>query len=89
MSIYREEAIDILISCLRNSEFPAAQIAAADTIMSLQGRFTASGKSLGRAFLLKCAGLGKSYRNLMRMEQLGKLSGEIEEKLVRFFEITE
>ncbi|XP_043808070.1 putative E3 ubiquitin-protein ligase LIN-1 isoform X3 [Manihot esculenta] len=81
MSIYREEAIDILISCLRKSEFPAAQIAAADTIMSLQGRFTASGKSLGRAFLLKCAGLGKSYRNLMRMEQLGKLSGEIEEKL--------
>ncbi|KAK9269400.1 hypothetical protein L1049_001173 [Liquidambar formosana] len=48
MSIYREEAIDTLISCLRNSDFPAAQIAAAETIVSLQGRFTSSGKSLTR-----------------------------------------
>ncbi|XP_048228410.1 putative E3 ubiquitin-protein ligase LIN-1 [Ricinus communis] len=79
MSIYREEAIDTLISCLRKSEFTAAQIAAADTIVSLQGRFTASGKSLSRAILLKRAGLSKSYRNLTRMEKLGNLSGEIEE----------
>eukprot|EP00258_Populus_trichocarpa_P029487 XP_024445506.1 putative E3 ubiquitin-protein ligase LIN-2 isoform X2 [Populus trichocarpa] len=81
MSIYREEAIESLISSLRNSEFPAAQIAAAETIVSLQGRFTVSGKSLTRAFLLKQAGHGKIYKNLMRMEQLGKLSGEIEENL--------
>ncbi|KAJ4839894.1 hypothetical protein Tsubulata_003202 [Turnera subulata] len=81
MSIYREEAIEALISCLRRSELPAAQITAAETIVSLQGRFTASGKSLTRAFLLKRAGLDKSYRNLMRMEQLGNLSGEIEEAL--------
>ncbi|WCJ42504.1 Transducin/WD40 repeat-like superfamily protein [Euphorbia peplus] len=79
MSIYREEAIDALISCLRQPEFPAAQIAAANTILSLQGRFTASGKSLTRAFLLKRAGHSKTYRNLMRMEQLGNLSSEIEE----------
>lgn len=45
MSIYREEAMDTLISCLRNSDFPAAQIAAAETIVSLQGRFSSSGKS--------------------------------------------
>ncbi|XP_012076733.1 putative E3 ubiquitin-protein ligase LIN isoform X2 [Jatropha curcas] len=81
MSIFREEAIDTLISCLKNSEFPAVQIAAANIIVSLQGRFTSSGKSLTRAFLLKRAGLGKSYRNLMRMEQLGNLSGEIEDTL--------
>ncbi|GJW23797.1 hypothetical protein Tco_0034419 [Tanacetum coccineum] len=31
MSIYREEAIDTLISCLKCSDSPASQIAAADT----------------------------------------------------------
>ncbi|KAJ6731487.1 RING-TYPE E3 UBIQUITIN TRANSFERASE, partial [Salix purpurea] len=81
MSIYREEAIESLISSLRNSEFPAAQIAAAETIVSLQGRFTVSGKSLTRSFLLKQAGFGKPYSNLMRMEQPGKLPGEVEENL--------
>ncbi|CAK7337433.1 unnamed protein product [Dovyalis caffra] len=81
MSIYREEAIETLISSLRNSELPAAQIAAAETIVSLQGRFTVSGKSLTQALLLKHAGLEKNYKNLMRMEQLGNLSGEIEENL--------
>ncbi|ONH98058.1 hypothetical protein PRUPE_7G226000 [Prunus persica] len=78
MSIYREEAIDVLISCLRNVEFPAAQIAAAETIMSLQGRFTTSGKPLTRAFLLKRAGLDKSYKSSMRMDQLSNFSGEDE-----------
>ncbi|XVE98142.1 hypothetical protein REPUB_Repub03eG0079900 [Reevesia pubescens] len=79
MSIYREEAIDTLISCLRNSEFPAVQIAAAETIVSLQGRFTGSGKPLTRPFLLKRAGLEKSYRKLMRMEQLHKNPGDFED----------
>lgn len=86
MSIYREEATDTLISCLRNSDFPAAQIAAAKTIVSLQGRFTASGKPLTRAILLKRAGLGKSYKNLTRMEQIGNISGEIEDASVSFFQ---
>lgn len=85
MSIYREEAMDTLISCLRNSNFPAAQIAAAETIMSLQGRFTASGKPLTRAILLKRAGLGRSYKSLIRSEQLGSLSGEIQDTSVSFF----
>ncbi|XP_017611574.2 putative E3 ubiquitin-protein ligase LIN [Gossypium arboreum] len=79
MSIYREEAIDTLISCLRNSEFPAAQIAAAETIVSLQGRFTTSGKPLARPFLLKRAGLDKNYRKLMRMEQLHNNPGDFED----------
>ncbi|KAG6662225.1 hypothetical protein CIPAW_03G228700 [Carya illinoinensis] len=79
MSIYREEAMDTLISCLRNSEFPTAQLAAAETIMSLQGRFTSSGKPLTRALLLKRAGLDKSYQTLMRMEQLRNSPEESEE----------
>ncbi|KAL4282263.1 hypothetical protein GQ457_03G046340 [Hibiscus cannabinus] len=79
MSMYREEAIDTLISCLRNSEFPAAQIAAAETIVSLQGRFTTSGKPLARPFLLKRAGLEKNYRKLMRMEQLHSNPGDFDD----------
>ncbi|KAJ0031553.1 hypothetical protein Pint_13215 [Pistacia integerrima] len=79
MSIYREEAIDTLISCLRNSDFPAAQMAAAQTIMTLQGRFTFSGKPLTRAILLKRAGLARGYRSLIRTERLGSISGEIDD----------
>ncbi|KAI6681868.1 hypothetical protein NL676_035749 [Syzygium grande] len=81
MSIYREEAIDTLISCLKNTDFPAAQMAAAETIVSLQGRFSASGKPLTRAFLLKRAGLEKRYRTVMRMENLGNSNVEFEESL--------
>nr|GLL27711.1 putative E3 ubiquitin-protein ligase LIN-1 [Ipomoea trifida] len=66
MSIYREEAIDTLISCLRNSDFPAAQLAAAETILSLQGRFSCSGKPLLQPFLLKIAGIDRSYKSLMQ-----------------------
>ncbi|XP_028077355.1 putative E3 ubiquitin-protein ligase LIN [Camellia sinensis] len=81
MSIYREEAIDTLISCLRNSDFPAAQIAAAETILALQGRFSSSGKPLARAFLLKHGGVDKSHKYVMRKEQLSTMSGEIQESL--------
>lgn len=84
MSIYREEAIDTLISCLRNSEFPATQLAAAETIVSLQGRFTTSGKPLARPFLLKRAGLEKNYRKLKRMEQLHNNPGDFEDISVSF-----
>ncbi|KAL5572637.1 hypothetical protein UlMin_022234 [Ulmus minor] len=81
MSIYREEAIETLIGCLRNKDFPSVQTAAAETIMSLQGRFTVSGKSLTRAFLLKRAGLDKTYNSLARKDQLRNFSGENEETL--------
>lgn len=82
MSIYREEAIDTLIECLRDTDFPGAQIAAAETIMSLPGRFTISGKSLTRAFLLKHARIEKSYNNLVRMDQLSISGREAEDILV-------
>ncbi|KAJ0709922.1 putative U box domain, armadillo-like helical, Zinc finger, RING/FYVE/PHD-type [Helianthus annuus] len=82
MSIYREEAIDTLISCLKNSDSPSAQIAAAETILALQGRFSSFGKPLIRAYLLKNVGLDKSYRSTMRKEQLSAISGEIQETMV-------
>lgn len=68
MSIYREEAIDSLISCLKNSDYPAAQIAAAETILSLQGRFSYSGQPLAREFLLRHADFNGSYKSLKQKE---------------------
>ncbi|XP_061343897.1 putative E3 ubiquitin-protein ligase LIN [Gastrolobium bilobum] len=78
MSIYREEAIDTLISCLRNTDFPASQLAAADTIMSLQGRFNFSGKPLTREVLLKRAGIDRSSRCLVKVDQISNFCPEIE-----------
>nr|GEU82203.1 putative E3 ubiquitin-protein ligase LIN [Tanacetum cinerariifolium] len=63
--IYREEAIDTLVSCLKCSDTPATQIAASDAILALQGRFSSSGKPLVRTYLLKRAGFDKSYRSTM------------------------
>ncbi|XLU49231.1 hypothetical protein S245_044045 [Arachis hypogaea] len=78
MSIYREEAIDTLISCLRNTDFPAAQLAAAHTIMSLQGRFDFSGKSLTREVLLKRAGVDRSPGYLEQVLQINSFYPETE-----------
>ncbi|XP_009606221.1 putative E3 ubiquitin-protein ligase LIN-1 isoform X1 [Nicotiana tabacum] len=64
MSIYREEAVDVLIMCLRNSDCPASQIAAAETILALEGRFSYSGKPLIRELLLKRAGLDGTDNNV-------------------------
>ncbi|XP_060172445.1 putative E3 ubiquitin-protein ligase LIN isoform X3 [Lycium barbarum] len=66
MSIYREEAVDVLIMCLRNSDYPDSQIRAAETLLALQGRFSYSGKPLIREFLLKRAGLHRSDSNVAK-----------------------
>nr|XP_010323417.1 putative E3 ubiquitin-protein ligase LIN-1 isoform X2 [Solanum lycopersicum] len=63
MSIYREEAVDVLIMCLKNSDYPDSQIAAADTLLVLQGRFSCSGNPLIREILVKCAGLDRTDSN--------------------------
>lgn len=84
MSIFREEAIDTLISCLRNTDFPSVQIVAAETIVSLQGRFSIFGKPLTRAILLKRAGLEKKYRAVMRQEKLGNIPTDSNESSVSF-----
>lgn len=82
MSIYREEAVDAFISCLKSRDFPNVQLLAAETILALQGRFSPSGKSLARAYLLKRAGMNKSYRAIMRAEQMGHVLGNSDENLV-------
>lgn len=82
MSVYREEAIDALISCLKDSNFPNSQLLAAETIWSLQGRFSHSGRPLLRSILLKLAGMSKSYRALLRTEQFGYVLEDPDENLV-------
>lgn len=49
MSMYREEAIDILIETLRRKEFSDSQMTALDALISLSGRLTSSGKSYTKA----------------------------------------
>lgn len=77
MSIYREEAVDILIMCLKNSDYPDSQIAAAETLLALQGRFSYSGKPLIREFLLKRAGLDRIDSNVAQND-IGYLSSSQE-----------
>lgn len=78
MSIYREEAMDVLISCLGDCDFPTTQISAAETIMSLQGRFSASGRPLARYFLLERAGLTKGHRKSIPRDNISSAPGEVE-----------
>ncbi|KAI3775527.1 hypothetical protein L1987_50106 [Smallanthus sonchifolius] len=66
VKLNREEAIDNLISCLKNSNSPSAQLAAADTLLALQGQFSYSGKPIVRKFLLKRGGIDKNYRSTTR-----------------------
>lgn len=86
MSIYREEAIDILISCLGDSDFPTAQISAAETIMSLQGRFSTSGRPLARYVLLERVGFMKGHLKLKRRDNGNSAPGEVELTIVSFLE---
>lgn len=85
MSIYREEAMDTLISCLRNADFPVTQLAAADTIISLQGSFDFSGNPRTREVLLKRAGIEKSSRSLVQVDQINNFSPEIDITPVKSF----
>uniref|UniRef100_A0A0E0FIZ5 RING-type E3 ubiquitin transferase n=1 Tax=Oryza nivara TaxID=4536 RepID=A0A0E0FIZ5_ORYNI len=55
ISMYREEAVDSLIQCLKNSDYPRSQLLAAETIMNLSGKFSSSGRPLSRSSLLKLA----------------------------------
>lgn len=76
MSIFREEAMDALISCLKSTELPAAQIAAAETIIMLQGRYSYSGESVTRTFLFKRAGLIRSFKLMVLKDQQGSASDD-------------
>ena len=82
MSIYREEAIDILIEALRRKDFSDSQMIALDALLSLSGRLTSSGKSYIEAWLLKTAGFDQPYNALMKAEQLRKDDNDLMETMV-------
>lgn len=62
ISMYREEAVDCLIQCLKNTDFPRCQLLATETIMCLPGKFSSSGRPLARSTLLKLARVKERYR---------------------------
>lgn len=88
MSIYREEAVDVLIMCLKNSDYPDSQIAAAETLLALQGRFSYSGKPLIREFLLKRARLDRTDHSNAAQNDTGYLSSS-QEAMVSFIPIND
>lgn len=82
MSIYREEAIELLIEALHRKDFPNSQMMALDALLSLSGRFTSSGKSYTEAWLLKIAGFEPTYNTLMKMERHSKPEFDLVETMV-------
>lgn len=68
-SMYREEAIEALIGALSNKDIPVSQVAAAETLVCLGGRFSPSGKPLLELWLLKSVGLEQGYKAAMKEEQ--------------------
>ncbi|KAG0454650.1 hypothetical protein HPP92_023942 [Vanilla planifolia] len=80
-SIYREEAIDALISCLRNPDFHNSQLLAVETILSLQGRFSSSGEPIVRALLLKRAGMKRGNRSSTGSDQINYVLDESKDTL--------
>ncbi|XP_057489854.1 putative E3 ubiquitin-protein ligase LIN-1 [Actinidia eriantha] len=81
MSIYREEAIEALIEALRRKDFPNCQVMAFDTLLSLSGRLTPSGKPYTEAWLLKIAGFDQQYNALMRAERPKTHENELTETM--------
>ena len=55
---------------MQDIDFPDVQIAVAQTIWILQGRFSYSGKSLAGDFLMKRANLHKDYKSQMLKDQV-------------------
>ncbi|KAK9059900.1 hypothetical protein SSX86_020604 [Deinandra increscens subsp. villosa] len=64
MSIYREEAVDMLIDTLQKKDFPNLQLMALDALSSL------SGKSYTEAWLLNLAGFTKPYEAFVENEKM-------------------
>jgi len=82
MSIYREEAIEILIEALWQKDFSNTQMKALDALLFLIGQVTTSGKSYTEAWLLKIAGFDQPYNALLKAEQLGQYDNDSVETMV-------
>lgn len=78
ISMYREEAMDSLIECLKNTDFPRSQLLAAETIMNLPGKFSSSGRPLARSTLLKLARVKERY---LQSQELSIVRGDGEDEM--------
>ncbi|KAG2586001.1 hypothetical protein PVAP13_5NG002500 [Panicum virgatum] len=78
LSMYREEAVDCLIQCLKNTDFPRSQLLAAETIMCLPGRFSSSGRPLARSTLLRLARVKERHRQSQDLSTVRADAGEDE-----------
>ncbi|BAT94636.1 hypothetical protein VIGAN_08125500 [Vigna angularis var. angularis] len=76
MSIYREEAIEILIEALWQKDFSNTQMKALDALLFLIGQVTTTGKSYTEAWLLKIAGFDQPYNALLKAGQLGQYDND-------------
>lgn len=70
-SIYREEAIDAILSALENSsQSRKVQEQCAHALLVLAGRFSSSGEPIAEAWLLKRAGLDDSLSESFRRTEI-------------------
>lgn len=65
-SLYREEAVEALVTSLSSEENSSAQLEAAKVFVSLGGRFSYSGQSLVEAWLLETAGMEGRFERAMK-----------------------
>lgn len=82
MSIFREEAVEVLIESLWRQDFSNTQTKALDALLLLIGHLTSSGKSYTEAWLLKIAGFDQPYNSLMNAEQLENNDSDLVETMV-------
>ncbi|CAO2161689.1 unnamed protein product [Urochloa humidicola] len=80
ISMYREEAVDCLIQCLKNTDFPRSQLLAAETIMCLPGKFSSSGRPLARSTLLKLARVKERPRQSQDLVRADAAQDDMEEE---------
>ncbi|KAG6550963.1 hypothetical protein Mapa_007578 [Marchantia paleacea] len=87
-SMFREEAVESLVEALNNTEDVISQIEAARTLESLGGRYSCSGRSMMEPWLLRTAGLEKSYQSFVKEEPdcSDQTPEEEEEKVARLWE---
>ncbi|OAE26556.1 hypothetical protein AXG93_3817s1190 [Marchantia polymorpha subsp. ruderalis] len=89
-SMFREEAVESLVEALNNTEDVISQIEAARTLVSLGGRYSRSGRSMMEPWLLRTAGLEKSFQSFVDEEpdcsDQTQEEEEEEEKVARLWE---
>eukprot|EP01018_Ginkgo_biloba_P036434 Gb_40746 [translate_table: standard] len=78
-SIFREEALEVILAALSSEESINAQISSASVLSNLGGHFTCTGEPSTVAWLLKKAGLSSTYCKLVTGD-MGSLNQSLQEE---------